>query len=226
MTHEFDKDYWQTHWRQRMEAGGSGEIAPNPYVARETGGLPPGTALDAGCGAGAEAIWLATAGWSVTAADISAEALARAAERAARSGAPVGNPQWIEADLGSWEPDRRFDLVMTHYAHPAVPQLDFYQRISQWVAPGGTLLIVGHLHTAATTAQGHHHWHGDPAAQPPEKASVTASSITALLDDARWQVVTAAEPSRTVPTPDGTNNELHDVVVRATRLRRAVTVDL
>src|SRR4051812_32552236 len=124
MTHEFDEDYWQAHWRERMGDGGRGEIAPNPYVARETGDLPPGTALDAGCGAGAEAIWLATAGWSVTAADISAEALVGAAERATRSGAPTGNLKWIQADLGSWEPDRRFDLVMTNYAHPAGPQLE------------------------------------------------------------------------------------------------------
>ena len=42
----------------------------------------PGTALDAGCGEGAEATWLASRGWDVTAADISAEALARAAARA------------------------------------------------------------------------------------------------------------------------------------------------
>ena len=53
--------------------------------------LTPGTALDAGCGAGAEAIWLAAAGWQVTAADISSQSLARAAERARRRPTSIGD---------------------------------------------------------------------------------------------------------------------------------------
>ena len=36
--------------------------------------------------------------------------------------------------------------ITTHYAHPDIPQLAFYERIAAWVGPGGTLLIVGHLH--------------------------------------------------------------------------------
>ncbi len=111
-----------------------GGSPPNPYLARETAGLAPGTALDAGCGAGAEAIWLASRGWDVTAADISSEALAHAAGRAAEGGVS-GHLRWVEADLSIWSPDTRFDLVMTHYAHPAMPQLEFYDRIGAWVAP-------------------------------------------------------------------------------------------
>ncbi|WP_246018886.1 methyltransferase domain-containing protein [Saccharothrix australiensis] len=74
-------------WNEREgDAGGStGGNPPNPYLAREVGELTPGTALDAGCGAGAEATWLAERGRRVTAADTSAEALARAAERATAS---------------------------------------------------------------------------------------------------------------------------------------------
>ncbi|WP_191243628.1 class I SAM-dependent methyltransferase [Amycolatopsis deserti] len=185
MTHEFDKAYWEQHWRGRE--GGS---PPNPYLARETAGLTPGTALDAGCGTGAEAIWLAERGWEVTAADISSAALARAAAR----GSGV---RWIEADLTAWEPDTRFDLVTTHYAHPAMPQLDFYSRIAGWVAPGGTLLIVGHLH-------GH---------DQPDEASATAAAITARLSEEDWKVETAEESERSFHG----HGVLHDVVVRATR---------
>ncbi len=79
MPEAFDKDYWESHWRQADGHAPGGEIAPNPYLAREISDLAPGTALDAGCGEGAEAIWLAAAGWQVTAADISTGALARAA---------------------------------------------------------------------------------------------------------------------------------------------------
>jgi hypothetical protein len=59
--------------------------------------------------------------------------------------------QWVEADLSVWSPGARFDLVATHYAHPAMPQLEFYDRIAGRVAPGVTLLIVGRLHTPAST---------------------------------------------------------------------------
>lgn len=204
MEHTFDKAYWETHWQQVDRAG---PLDPNPYLVAEVADLAPGAALDAGCGEGAEAIWLARAGWQVTAADISAGALAHAADRAARAGAPEDRLRWVEADLSTWTPDDRLDLVMTHYAHPAIPQLAFYDRIAGWVAPGGTLLIVGHRHD-------HDHGHGHDG--PPETAMVTAAAITARLASDRWDVVTAAEPTRTVP---GRTDPLHDVVVRATRRR-------
>jgi SAM-dependent methyltransferase len=194
-THEFDGPYWEKHWQQ---AERHAAIGPNPHLERETGGLTPGTALDAGCGEGSEAIWLASQGWDVTAVDISAEALGRAA-------ASSGNVEWVQADLTVWAPGTRFDLVMTHYAHPSTPQLAFYDRISEWVAPGGTLLIVGHLHM---TGHGHHH---------PVGASATHADITAGLDAAKWTIVTAGDHVRTLTAPDGRIVPLHDVVVRAMR---------
>jgi SAM-dependent methyltransferase len=211
MTHGFDKGYREQHWHQGR-AGGTGSMGgnpPNPYLARETSGLAPGTALDAGCGSGAEAIWLASHGWHVTAADISSEALARAAERAATSGAPK-RLRWVEEDLGVWSPGAQFDLVMTHYAHPAMPQLEFYDRIADWVSPGGTLLIVGHLHTQGSAGHGHH---------PPAEASVTSATITARMGGMEWEIVTAEEHTRTLTGHGGRAAPLRDVVVRATRRR-------
>ncbi|MFF3854318.1 SAM-dependent methyltransferase [Micromonospora sp. NPDC002575] len=220
MTHAFDKRYWDQVWQgDRPGAMAVGE--PNPHLVREAGGLTPGTALEAGCGAGAEAIWLATRGWQVTAADIAVEALARAAERATAAGVP-DRVRWVEADLSSWQPTARYDLVTTHYAHPAMPQLDFYDRIASWVAPGGTLLIVGHLHhheREATTGHGHGHGHGHGDAEPPASASVTAADVTARLDPARWEIVTAQESHRSPTGPGGHAATVHDVVVRARRRR-------
>ncbi len=204
MTQRFDKDYWEQHWQQ---AQGDGPVA-NPYLARETGDLVPGTALDAGCGTGAEAIWLAAHGWQVTAADISTGALARAAENAARDGVSE-RVEWVEADLSVWEPPAPYDLVTTHYAHPAMPQLAFYERIAGWVAPGGTLLIVGHLHTSEPG-----HGHED---QPPAEASATVASVTATLDDTAWEIVTAEEDLRTLDDDGDRAVPLRDVVVRVTR---------
>ncbi|WP_422769882.1 class I SAM-dependent methyltransferase [Plantactinospora sp. WMMC1484] len=218
MTHSFDKDYWDQIWRgDRAAAMAAGR--PNPHLVREVGDLTPGTALDVGCGAGAETIWLATRGWQVTGADIAAAALARAAERAAAAGV-AGRVRWVEADLSRWEPEAGYDLVTTHYAHSAMPQLDFYGRVASWVAPAGTLFIVGHLHHPD-----HHHdqdpaaGHGHGETEPPASASVRAADITARLDPTIWEVVTAQESRRELTGHDGHPASIHDVVVRANRRR-------
>ncbi len=234
MGHEFDRDYWDQHWKQVHDRPDAGhEAPPNPHLVREVGALAPGTALEGGCGEGAEAVWLAQAGWVVTAVDIADEVLARAAGRAAALG--VGDRvQWVRADLGSWEPPAPFDLVTTHYAHPAMPQLEFYERLGSWVAPGGSLLVVGHAqpgdgpHGHQARSGGHDHGdsngpghddrhdHGD---EPPAEARVTPQSITERLDPGSWEVVTAHELTRTVDAPGGAPGALRDVVVRARRRR-------
>ncbi|UAL32115.1 class I SAM-dependent methyltransferase [Nocardioides rotundus] len=186
---------------------------PNPHLVAEVAALDPGTALEAGAGAGAEAIWLAGRGWRVTAADISAEALGRARDRA-RSAGGEDRITWVEADLSAWEPEERFDLVTTHYAHPSIPQLAFYARLAGWVAPGGSLLVVGHRQ-APDDVVGHGHGHGEGGRPAPE-ASVTAASVAALVGSPDWTVVTAAESERVVETEAG-EVRLADVVVRAVR---------
>ncbi|MEV8377713.1 class I SAM-dependent methyltransferase [Kribbella sp. NPDC056861] len=213
MSHDFDKTYWEDRWRTGANGvpAAMAQTPPNPYLVRAVSGLAPGTALDAGCGAGAEAIWLATQGWRVTGADISSDALGQASRRAVDSGLAEGQVEWVEADLTSWTPATQYGLVVTNYAHPSIPQLDFYRRISAWVAPGGTLLIVGHLHSHGA---GHGH-HDD---QPPAEASVMVADVSAVLDEASWQIVAAEEQFRTVTGPGGHTSDLHDVVVQATRL--------
>ena len=66
---------WDERYRTRTQLW-SGN--PNPQLVREAGGLKPGHALELGCGEGADAIWLAHHGWTVTAVDVSAVALERA----------------------------------------------------------------------------------------------------------------------------------------------------
>lgn len=215
MTDSFDKEFWETHWAQAAARDHDRGLLPNPHLAREVGDLRPGSALDAGCGDGTEAIWLAVTGWEVTAADISVAALERARQRAAR-GPRAQAIKWVEADLSVWAPDRRFDLVMTHYAHPAMPQLGFYERIAGWVAPGGTLLIVGHLDTGDHEHRASHEpRHGTVG--PLASTLVTPAAIAAILTGDEWEVVTADEVARTVKNGAGSTVELHDVVVRAVR---------
>ncbi len=230
MTPQFEKDFWQEHWDpSRAAPEGPDEGTANPYVIEETVELLPSSALDAGCGTGGEAIWLAARGWQVTGADISSNALAEAAARATEAGVS-GRVTWVEADLTLWEPQAPFDLVMTSYAHASIPQLEFYHRISRWVAPGGTLLIVGHLNDDAPTADGHdlHHSHSaqpghghDHGDQPPVEATATLSAIQRGLNPLEWQIETAEERSRKMTGPDDQETLIRDVCVRATRRRSA-----
>jgi SAM-dependent methyltransferase len=219
MDHRFDKKYWDDIWTSQR-AGAMSTSDPNPHLLRQVEGLTPGSAIDAGCGAGAEAIWLASAGWTVAATDVAETALAFGERRAAEAGVS-GRVQWVQADLSSWDPDQQYDLVTTHYAHPAIPQLEFYRRIANWVAPKGTLLIVGHLHhheDEEGASPGHRH--SDDAkheGRPPAEASATAAAITELFDLETWEIATAEESQRSLKGPDGRETTIHDVVVRATR---------
>ena len=78
---------WDTRYSERDGARWSGR--PNGRLLAEAASLTPGQALDVGCGEGADAIWLARSGWTVTAIDISEVAVTRAREAAERAGAAV-----------------------------------------------------------------------------------------------------------------------------------------
>src|SRR6476661_2126850 len=109
---------WDERYRSKARLW-SGK--PNPQLVHEAGGLRPGKALELGCGEGADAIWLARQGWSVTAVDVSAVALERAhshelAELAresvnASNGDIRSRITWQQADLTQWQPEGPYDLV-------------------------------------------------------------------------------------------------------------------
>ena len=97
--------------RSRMWSG-----EPNPQLVAEVADLPAGEALDLGCGEGADAMWLAARGWSVTGLDVSAVALERAAAHARERGQDAAI-EWVQQDLATWVPDRLFDLVTAQFLH-------------------------------------------------------------------------------------------------------------
>lgn len=107
---------WDTRYREQGRAMWSGR--PNGRLVVEVSRLTPGRALDVGCGEGADAIWLAERGWTVTAIDISDVAIARAREAARRAGVTV---EWVCGDaLSTPFTARSFDLVSMQY--PALPK--------------------------------------------------------------------------------------------------------
>ncbi|WP_234345812.1 class I SAM-dependent methyltransferase, partial [Streptomyces sp. NRRL F-5755] len=117
--------------------------APNPVLVSEVTGLPPGQALDVGCGEGADALWLARRGWQVTAVDISQVALRRAAAAAVDRADRVA---WARADLTAAPPPAdAFDLVSVQYFPlRREPDHTALRGLLKAVAPGGTLLFVSH----------------------------------------------------------------------------------
>ena len=114
--------------------------APNPWVAKTVGAWFTGRALDLGAGEGRHSVWLAALGWKVTAVDFSATGIERGRQGAADVGVEV---DWVVADVRTWTPPAGeiFDLILVAYLH--VPG-DVLVRMRDWLAPGGTLVILGH----------------------------------------------------------------------------------
>ncbi len=195
---------WDARYTERDGARWSGR--PNGRLRAEAASLTPGRALDVGCGEGADAIWLARNGWSVTAIDISEVALTRAREAAGLAGAAVG---WVRGDaLQAPFPAGSFDLVSMQY--PALPKAAgeaAVRALLDTVRPGGLLLAVCHdltdEHREHLKSQG-----TDPADY------VGTDDLGRLLGGEFTIEVHAVEPR--IDPPPG-NPHIADVVLRARR---------
>lgn len=186
-----DRDSWEQRWSQALREHGEkiATMPPNAHLTAAAGDLAPGRALDAGCGHGAETLWLASHGWQVTAVDFSATALAHARATAEAVGADVAaRVDWVEGDLGSWAPPPgAYDLVACLYVHVAGSVQHMIATMADGVAPGGTLLLVGHRPVdPATGAE-------TPAAG---QVQVSVDDARAVLDGGRWELVVAEERRR------------------------------
>ena len=135
-----DRDDWDARYAGQQLVWSA---EPNRFLVAEIGDSSPGRALDLGCGEGRNAIWLAEQGWTVTGVDFSKVALDKARRLAAARHVSVA---WELADLNAYTPpDEQFDLVIVMYLHlVAEPRHVVFGRAAAAVAPGGTLLVVGH----------------------------------------------------------------------------------
>ena len=126
---------------------------PNPALVSTAALLEGGRALDLGCGDGRNAVWLARQGWDVTAVDFSEVAIERGRALAASAGVEVA---WHVRDMHEFglEP-YAYDLVTLFFIHVAPDERrEILQRASLAVAPGGTLLVVGHDRSNLTDGVG------------------------------------------------------------------------
>jgi SAM-dependent methyltransferase len=205
---ELGADFWNERYAS-ASAIWSGR--PNPQLVAEVSRLSPGRALDAGAGEGADAIWLAGHGWTVTAVDISSVALARAAEHARAAGDDVAARITLEErDFTVWAPEAgAFDLVSAQFVHVPPDRRDALNAaLAAAVAPGGVLLIVGH-----------HPRDQETGVRRPPRADLlfTAEDVVGVLDPAQWEVLATEARPRTVTGPDGADVVVHDAVLLARR---------
>ena len=191
--------------RKHGEAGPLFGVEPNRFLAAEVESLEPGRALDVACGAGRNAVWLAERGWTVTGVDFSDVALANARGLAGERGIEV---EWVQADLREWEPAARaFDLVAVLYLQlPAEERRLVLERAAGTVAPGGTVLVVGH------DLQNLNGGYGGP-----KDPSVLFTPADVVADLAGLQIEKAERVLRPVETEDGEVQAI-DALVRARRL--------
>jgi thioredoxin reductase/SAM-dependent methyltransferase len=199
----------QADWEHRYGGDPIWSGNPNGTLVNEASGLPPGRALDVGAGEGGDALWLAARGWTVTASDISERALARIGAEAARQGLPVDCRQ-ADANAADPFPAGAFDLVSAQYASiPRTPDDRAVRNILNAVAPGGTLLVVGHDLEPMRAA-------GSDRAFDPD-AYVGVDDFAAALDGSPdWDVELPEKRHRPAGAASAAHH-VHDIVLRARR---------
>jgi SAM-dependent methyltransferase len=203
---KYDKDSWERRWSQALREHGDrvAQRPPNRHLTAEAGDLNPGRALDAGCGHGSDALWLAARGWRVTAVDFAATALAHARATAEAMGEDIaGRIDWVEADLAAWTPrPGGFDLVVCLYVHVAGSVEEMVGRMARGVGPCGTLFLVGHRPVDPATGE---------ATAAAGQSQVSVDAALAALEPDRWELLVAEERPRPAA---GTGV---DAVIRARR---------
>lgn len=201
--------FWEAFYGDKS-AHWSGKA--NALLVEEVADLPPGTALDLGSGEGGDAIWLAERGWSVTAVDVSANAIARATAHAEAAGVDRAIA-WERHDLEVSFPNGSFDLVSACFLHSPVeiPRGQILRRAAAAVAPGGRLLVVGH--------GGFPSWRRH---DPDDEVHLpTPGEVLADLDlpPGEWIVRRSDEATSVLTAPDGTPGTRVDNVLTVERVR-------
>jgi SAM-dependent methyltransferase len=121
-------------------------MGPHPRFEEWLGNNPldvsSKTALVVGCGLGDDAIVLESKGYDVTAFDVSETAIELCRKRF-----PQSKVRFLQANLFDEQPEwnAQFDFVLEVYTVQALPpkyESELIRRISDFVAPGGQLLVI------------------------------------------------------------------------------------
>jgi SAM-dependent methyltransferase len=145
--------------------------------------LPPGRALDLGCGTGTDTIYLTRCGWDVTAVDMVPKALATARRNATAAGVA---PRFIEGDvtrLHDLGVGDGYTLLLDFGCFHTLPddrRAAYVASVSGVAAPGATLLLYGFRR---------------PPKAAPMHAGVTVDEVQQRFGGADWHVVDAGRAS-------------------------------
>ncbi|MFE6610417.1 class I SAM-dependent methyltransferase [Amycolatopsis sp. NPDC057786] len=194
------REFWDELYERRVAE------APNvnARLAEIAGPLATGAALDLGCGAGGDALWLAARGWRVTAVDISGAAVRSLQER----GEPITA---LRVDLAVDFPDGTFDLVSAQYFHTPfdLDRSRVLRTAAGSVNPGGRLVVVDHGSAAP--------WSWDQDAEYPTPGEVAAEL---KLDPADWSIDRAEAAERLATGPAGRTATVTDHILVLRRTAR------
>jgi SAM-dependent methyltransferase len=162
-------------WERRTPPSDLIELVDGPAA------LPPGRALDLGCGTGTDSPYLARHGWDVTGVDLVPEALAIARRKAAAAGVSVRFVQGDVTHLPELVPDG-YTLLLDFGCYHTLPpdqRAAYVAGVSAGAAPGATLLLYGFAR---------------PPRLAPMHAGVSLDEVRQRFE-ARWEIVTAERTS-------------------------------
>jgi SAM-dependent methyltransferase len=196
-----ESEQWDERYSQRELVW---TAQPNRFLVAEVEDLAPGRALDVACGEGRNAVWLASQGWEVTGVDFSPVGIAKARRLAEECGVEA---VWEVADTTIWQPPAgSFDLVIMFYLHlPPAALQSVLEHARRGLAPGGTLLIVGHALRNLTDGYG-----GPPTADGLYGPDDLVAALSGLTIERADEVLRPVEV-------DGETHTAIDALVRGRR---------
>jgi SAM-dependent methyltransferase len=134
-------DWWDQFYADRDRDVPFFAVKPDESLAAHLAGVlrTPGRALDLGCGPGRNALYLAAAGWTVDAVDLSPTAIAWAREQAAGVEVNFRCADAFAADLtGPY--DLVYDSGCLHHLPPH-RRVSYLALLDRCLAPGGHLAL-------------------------------------------------------------------------------------